>query len=106
MSRSKKYPPELRERTVRMFAEVRGEHASEWSAIRNGSTTALVAPRLACRISRSTRLRAGPDPAGAGPRAPGDCRGCHQKWCGRPRSRQFLISTLAVRRLGRRPDQP
>jgi transposase len=29
----KRYPPELRERAVRMVAEVRHEHASEWAAI-------------------------------------------------------------------------
>ncbi len=32
MSR-KVYPPELRERAVRMVAEVRGEHRSEWAAV-------------------------------------------------------------------------
>ncbi|VFA92481.1 Uncharacterised protein [Nocardia farcinica] len=30
---SKKYPPELRERAVRMVAEVRDHHESEWAAI-------------------------------------------------------------------------
>ena len=30
---SNNYPPELRERAVRLVAEVRGEHASEWAAI-------------------------------------------------------------------------
>ncbi|MBF6427977.1 IS3 family transposase, partial [Nocardia cyriacigeorgica] len=30
---SKKYPPELRERAVRMVAEVRDQHESEWVAI-------------------------------------------------------------------------
>lgn len=29
----KRYPPELRERAVRMVAEVRHEHVSEWAAI-------------------------------------------------------------------------
>lgn len=33
MSGSRKYPAELRERAVRMVAEVRGEYASEWAAI-------------------------------------------------------------------------
>ncbi|MFV3905508.1 hypothetical protein ACNJL6_21190, partial [Mycobacterium tuberculosis] len=27
------YPPELRERAVRMVAEIRGQHDSEWAAI-------------------------------------------------------------------------
>jgi transposase len=30
---SKRYPPELRERAVRMVAEIRHEHRSEWAAI-------------------------------------------------------------------------
>lgn len=33
MSGSRKYPVELRERAVRMVAEVRGEYPSEWAAI-------------------------------------------------------------------------
>ncbi len=30
---SRRYPPELRERAVRMVAEIRGQHDSEWAAI-------------------------------------------------------------------------
>ena len=30
---SNNYPPELRERAVRLVAEVRAEHASEWAAV-------------------------------------------------------------------------
>jgi transposase len=30
---SKRYPPELRERAVRMVAECRHEHSSEWASI-------------------------------------------------------------------------
>ncbi len=33
-SSRKKYPPELRERAVRMFVEVRDQHESEWAAMR------------------------------------------------------------------------
>ena len=32
-SASRRYPPELRERAVRMVAEIRGNHESEWAAI-------------------------------------------------------------------------
>lgn len=32
-SASKRYPVELRERAVRMVAEVRGDHESEWAAM-------------------------------------------------------------------------
>jgi transposase len=31
---SRKYPPELRERAVRMVAEIRAEHESEWAAMK------------------------------------------------------------------------
>ncbi len=30
---SKRYPPELKERAVRMVAEVRGDHESDWAAM-------------------------------------------------------------------------
>ena len=32
-STSKRYPAELRERAVRMVAEIRAEHESEWAAM-------------------------------------------------------------------------
>jgi transposase len=32
-SSSRRYPPELRERAVRMVAEISGQHDSEWAAI-------------------------------------------------------------------------
>ena len=31
---SRRYPPELRERAVRMVAEVRGQYDTEWAAMR------------------------------------------------------------------------
>lgn len=34
MSSSKRYPAELRERAVRMYAEVAGQHESEWAAMK------------------------------------------------------------------------
>jgi transposase len=30
---SKRYPPELKERAVRMVGEIRGEHESDWAAM-------------------------------------------------------------------------
>ena len=30
---SRRYPPELRERAVRMVAEIRGDHETEWAAM-------------------------------------------------------------------------
>ena len=32
-STSRRYPPELKERAVRMVAEIRADHESEWAAI-------------------------------------------------------------------------
>ena len=48
--RSGKYPPELRERAVRMVAEVRGDHNSEWAAIGAVALAACVVTRTAGRI--------------------------------------------------------
>jgi transposase len=31
---SRRYPPELRERAVRMVAEVRGQHETDWATMR------------------------------------------------------------------------
>ena len=36
MSSSRRYPPELRERAVRMVAEIRDQHESEWAAMQRG----------------------------------------------------------------------
>ena len=37
-STSKRYPPELRERAVRMAAEIAGDHESEWAAMNEVAT--------------------------------------------------------------------
>ena len=37
MSRPSKFSPEVRERAIRMVAESRGEHGSQWGAIRSVS---------------------------------------------------------------------
>ena len=42
MSRSSKFSPEVQERAVRMVEESRGEHESQWAAIRS------VAGKLGC----------------------------------------------------------
>jgi transposase InsO family protein len=49
--RQGQYPPELRERAVRLVAECRSDHASEWEAMRSVAaklgigTTELIKPR-------------------------------------------------------------
>lgn len=42
MNKSKKFPPEVRERAVRMVLEHRGEYASLWSAVES------IAPKIGC----------------------------------------------------------
>lgn len=58
---SRKYPQELRERAVRMVAEVRDQHESEWAAI------GAVAELLGVGTAETVRkwVRQGPVDAGA-----------------------------------------
>ena len=42
MNTTKKFSPEIRERSVRMVFEQRGEHASQWAAIES------IAPKIGC----------------------------------------------------------
>ncbi len=49
MGRSSRYPPELRERAVRMVAEVRPDYPSQWSAI------AAVAGKLGIGTAETVR---------------------------------------------------
>ena len=60
---SRRYPPELRERAVRMVAEVRSEHVSEWAAIEPSRRNSVSAPRRPC-ITGSGGPRSTP---GSGP---------------------------------------
>ncbi|WP_368858170.1 transposase [Nocardia noduli] len=59
----KRYPPELRERPVRMVAEVRSRHPSEWAAI------ASVASKLGIGSAETLRnwIRKDQIDAGQGP---------------------------------------
>jgi transposase len=55
----RRYPPELRERAVRMVAEIAGEHESEWAAMTRVSELLGVGTRRrfesGCAGLRSTR---------------------------------------------------
>lgn len=43
--RSGNYPKELRERAVRMVAEIRPDHSSEWAAMESVASKLVSAPR-------------------------------------------------------------
>lgn len=63
-SASRRYPPEMRERAVRMVAESRGDHESEWAAM--GQVAALLGvntPETVRQRVRQAEVDAG---AGAG----------------------------------------
>lgn len=62
MSRPSAYPPELRVRAVRMVAEVRPNHESEWAAIvvvaqKLGVGTAETLPKWVRRAEIDTGVR-------------------------------------------------
>ncbi len=63
---SRRYPPELRERAVRMVAEIRGQHDSEWAAISEVARLLVLAARRRC-VSGCARRRSMPA-HGPGPR--------------------------------------
>ena len=49
MSRQAKYPPELRERAIRMVYEQREHHESQWAAIES------VAQKIGCAALNGSR---------------------------------------------------
>lgn len=59
MARPSKYPRELRERAMRMVAEVRPDYGSEYEAIRVGAKKLGIGPRSRC-ASGSARPRSMP----------------------------------------------
>ncbi|CFA38803.1 transposase [Mycobacterium tuberculosis] len=64
---SRRYPPELRERAVRMVAEIRGQHDSEWAAI--SEVARLLGVGCAETVRKWVRQ------AQVGAPGPGRCRG-------------------------------
>jgi len=71
-STSRRYPLELRERAVRMVAEVRGQHETEWAAMRAVSELlGIGTAETAAQVGAPGRGRHGCSP-----------RGEHRRVCG------------------------
>src|ERR1700712_3026762 len=75
---SRRYPSELRERAVRMVAEVRSEHVSEWAAMESvaqklgiGTTQTLHNWVRRAEIDSGKRIRGGLRYGGGTPQAAG-----------------------------------
>lgn len=61
--RSNNYPPELRERAVRMFGEVRSEYTSDWAAAQSVATKlGIGAPQTLLNWVRKAQVDAGQRP--------------------------------------------
>ena len=56
MARPSRYPPELRERAVRLVTEVRGDHPTEYAAIWSVAAKLGITPPESCVRPRSTAV--------------------------------------------------
>ena len=64
---SKRYPPELKERAVRMVAEIRADHDSEWAAMRKvAQLLGVTTPETVRQWVRQGEVDAGVDSRGPG----------------------------------------
>jgi transposase len=59
---SRRYPPELRERAVRIVAEIREQHETEWAAMRAVSESLGVGTTETVRKFRQAEIDAGARP--------------------------------------------
>ena len=79
MARPSKYPDELRERAVRMVAEVRPQYPSEWAAMKAVARLLGMAPRRRCASGcarpRSTPVRRRACTSAGGRGAAASCAG-------------------------------
>ena len=61
--RSKNYPPELRERAIRMVGEVRGEYTSDWAACQSvAAKLGISVPQTLLSWVRRAQVDAGQRP--------------------------------------------